>query len=51
MLLVNYSNSGNLDLQVKLKYEKIEIRQITSEIREIMLLVQNGIIPIITGDN
>ena len=44
MLLVNYSNSGNLDLQVKLKYEKIEIRQITSEIREIMLLVQNGII-------
>ena len=27
MLLVNYSNSGNLDLQVK-----IEIRQITSEI-------------------
>ena len=39
MLLVNYSKSGNLDLQVK-----IEIRQITSDIREIMLLVQNGII-------
>ena len=44
MLLVNYSNSGNLDLQVKIEIRKIEIRQITSDIREIMLLVQNGII-------